>query len=124
MDKSNSMPKILLIDDHPRFLKTLSLALEDDHKILCAEGGGEALAKISRDRLDLVLLDYFMPDLDGLEVLGRMRVWTDRPRVILMSARMNDEICRQAMELGAVDCIEKPFDLPDLRWKIERALKK
>ncbi len=124
LDNSHSMPKILIVYDHPRFLKTLSFALEEDHEILTAESGREALDKIARDRLDLVMLDYFMPDLDGLEVLGRMRAWPNPPRVILMSARLDQEISQQARELGAVDCIEKPFDLPDLRWKIERALKK
>ncbi len=116
------MCKVLIVDDEPRFLTTLSLALEDWYECSTAKSGEDALLGINDKCPHLVITDYFMPGMDGLELIEKLKTEHCSPKVILISGRLNSEIAHQARELGAADCIVKPFDLGDLRSRVERAL--
>lgn len=116
------MSKVLIVDDEPRFLTTLSLALEDCYDCSTAKSGEDALQGINDSCPNLIITDYIMPGMDGMQLIEKLKQERCQPKVILISGRMNSEIAQQARELGAVDCITKPFDLGDLRGRVERAL--
>ncbi|HEX2122620.1 MAG TPA: response regulator, partial [Thermoanaerobaculia bacterium] len=68
------MPRILIIDDEPAIRTTLAQILEDEgHKTTLCESGAQGLAQIAREEFDLVLLDLWLPGIDGLSVLERLR---------------------------------------------------
>ncbi len=116
------MLKVLIVDDEPRFLQTLTLALEDWYECSTACSGEDALQGIDEQCPHLVIADYAMPGMDGLELIEKLKTENCRPKVILISGRLNSEITQQARQLGAADCIAKPFDLGDMRGRVERAL--
>lgn len=116
------MAKILIVDDQERFLQALHIALEDHHEVSLAKGGNEALRRIQEACPQLVLTDYMMADMDGLELIERMRSHAGGPKVMMISAYLNQGVILRALELGASDCVDKPFDLHDLRERINRAL--
>jgi DNA-binding response OmpR family regulator len=108
--------RILIVDDDRRICLTLSLALgELDHEIETAPSGEEALAAIEDRNFGIVLLDLRMPGIDGMEVLRRMRDIAPNTRVILMTAHGGVDSAVEAMKLGAVDFIQKPFTPPEIR---------
>ena len=81
------VPRILIVDDDRTTLRMLSLPLEAaGYTIATASDGATALARLARTRFDLVLLDVWMPGMDGLEVLARLRGAPSRPRVVVMTA--------------------------------------
>jgi DNA-binding NtrC family response regulator len=108
--------KILIVDDEPKIRLVFRTALETDgHAVAEAGDGDEALARLRRERFDLVLLDLRMPLLDGMEVLRRMRdEGLDMP-VILVTAHGSIPDAVRAMRLGAVDFLSKPVRPADLR---------
>jgi CheY-like chemotaxis protein len=116
------MAKILIVDDQERFLQALHIALEDRHEVSTAKGGAEALQRMQEACPQLVLTDYMMPDMDGLEFIEKMRSHQCGAKVMMISAYLNHGVILRARELGASDCIDKPFDLHDLRERINRAL--
>lgn len=116
------MAKILIVDDQERFLQALHTALEDRHEVSTARGGEEALRRIQEACPELVLTDYMMSDMDGLELIEKIRGHACGPKVMLLSAYLNTGVIHRARELGALDCVDKPFDLHDLRTRINRAL--
>ncbi|MEW6516867.1 MAG: response regulator [candidate division FCPU426 bacterium] len=116
------MAKILIVDDHERFLQTMHFALEDLHEVQTARGAEEALRCMEEACPQLVMTDYMMPDMDGLEFIEKMQGHHCSPKVMLVSAYLNHAVIIRARALGASDCVDKPFDLHDLRDRIDRAL--
>jgi len=116
------MSRLLLIDDQLLLLEILQMALEGEHMVITARSGQEGLEIIEQLQIDLVLTDYSMPGMDGLEVLRQIQARKNPPRVILYSACLNEKIVSEAMALGAVACMPKPFDLDELRHRIRQIL--
>jgi DNA-binding NarL/FixJ family response regulator len=103
---------VLVVDDNDVFRRGMVRAVERDAGMQLAgeaDGGEAALAAIERLQPDLVLLDFQMPDLDGLAVLRRLRDAGARPscRVVLVSSSLDDEVKRAAGDAGAAGCIGK-----------------
>jgi two-component system, NarL family, nitrate/nitrite response regulator NarL len=99
---------VLVVDDSPVFRRGMGRAVQVHAGLELigeAEGGHAALEAIDRLRPDVVLLDLRMPDLDGLEVLARMR--ESASRVLLVSASLDEEIERAARAAGAAGCVSK-----------------
>ena len=114
---------ICLVDDEPGILKTLSELLEDEgYQITSAKSGMDALDVIRQDPPDLVFLDVWMPDLDGLEVLKRVRQQFPHMMVIVMSGHGSIETAVQATKLGAYDYLEKPLDSEKITILVRNAL--
>lgn len=116
--------KILIVDDERairRFLSTVLTA--HGAEILEAVRGGDALAAAAAGRPDLVILDLGLPDLDGLEVLRRLREWSDVP-VIVLSVREGEEEKIAALDAGAVDYVTKPFGTGELLARMRAALRR
>lgn len=118
----NDTIRVLLADDEVEFATTLSIRLNlRNFETTVASSGHEALEKIDSKDIDVVILDLKMPDLDGLEVLARLRVNHPKLPVIILTGHGAFEAGREGMELGAFDYIMKPVDLTLLAAKIEEA---
>ncbi len=118
------MSTVLVVDDESDIRSSLRGVLNDEGlRVLEAEGGREALEIVRRERPELVLLDVWMPDIDGIELLRQLRNEPHRPRVVMISGHGNVETAVQATKLGAFDFIEKPFSIDALLQVVSRALK-
>ena len=114
---------ICIVDDEPSILNTLSGILEDErYQVTIAKTGGEALKVIQMEVPDVVLLDIWMPELDGLEVLKRVREQFPHIMVIMMSGHGSVETAVKATKLGAYDYLEKPLDLEKVTILVRNAL--
>lgn len=102
---------ILVVDDQPENIQVLSDILRDRHTVLAAKNGEKALAAISRNKPDLVLLDIMMPGIDGYEVCRRIKASEDTQDipVIFITALSDASDETKGLELGAIDYITKPF---------------
>jgi two-component system nitrogen regulation response regulator NtrX len=118
------MNKILVVDDEQVVLDSVSDILEDEgYDIVQATGGESCLDIMNRALPDLVLLDIWMPGMDGLAVLERIKeAWADIP-VVIMSGHGNVETAVKATRLGAYDFIEKPLSYDSLILTIQNAIK-
>jgi DNA-binding NtrC family response regulator len=116
--------KILLVDDEPGMLRYIKTLLEvDDHHVETASTGEEALAAVEKGLVpDLVLLDLLMPGIDGLEALEGLRKLQPGLKVIMLSCVNDTKKVVQAMRLGAVDYITKPFQKAELDNVIDQCL--
>jgi|WetSurMetagenome_2_1015567.scaffolds.fasta_scaffold332182_1 DNA-binding response OmpR family regulator len=117
---------VLVVDDEPRILRFIKLNLNSKgFEVLTASGGDTALRIITSQRPDLMILDIFMPGLDGFAVLQQLRQTEkneglDRLPVIVISARSS--VAEQAFNLGANDFIVKPFLPEDMMEKIRNII--
>ncbi len=106
---------ILIVDDEPANLKVLTTVLQGEYRVRAAKSGQQALEAMGQDpRPDLVLLDIMMPEVDGFQVLGKMRedpVLRDVP-VIFVTALDDEGNEQQGLNAGAVDYITKPIKAP------------
>ena len=110
---------ILVVDDDERILLFLGKRLRNaGYNYLTARDGFEALDKIRRAQVDLVLLDMMMPVMDGLETIRELRSFSDIP-VIFLTAKgsVNDKI--RGLKIGADDYVSKPFNIDELLARIE-----
>jgi two-component system nitrogen regulation response regulator NtrX len=116
------MARILIIDDEPSIRTTLSGILEDEgHKATACESGEEGIARFARDEFDLVLLDLWLPGIDGLAVLERLRTAGPTP-VIVISGHGSVDSAVRAIRLGAYDFLEKPLSLDRVLLTVNHAL--
>jgi UDP-3-O-[3-hydroxymyristoyl] N-acetylglucosamine deacetylase len=114
---------ILVVDDDERVRCSVGDVLRDEgFRVLTATDGYEAVQAVEAERPDLVLLDVWMPELDGIEVLSRIRESRADLPVVIVSGHGNVETAVKATRLGAVDFIEKPFSIEALLECIHRAL--
>ena len=117
------MATVLVVDDEGDIRRSLRGVLSDEGlRVLEAEDGGSALTLVRSERPELVLLDVWMPEVDGIELLRRLQEEPDRPQVIMISGHGNIETAVQATKLGAFDFIEKPFSIDALLSVVNRAL--
>src|SRR5437868_88690 len=116
------MAKILIVDDEPSIRTTLAKILEDEgHRTALCESGEEALAQAARDEFDLIILDLWLPGVDGMIVLEKLRA-AGAPPVIVISGHGNIETAVRATRLGAYDFLEKPLSLERVVLTISHAL--
>ena len=114
---------ICIVDDEPAILNTLSPILEDEgYQISVAKSGTEVLKMVRSDPPDLIILDIWMPELDGLETLKRLRQQFPALLVIMMSGHGSIETAIKATKLGAYDYLEKPLDLEKVTILVRNAL--
>lgn len=118
-----SADRILIVDDEPQILRFLKPALTAaGYDIIEASTGAEALSLASTRSPDLVILDLGLPDMDGKEVIARLRGWSSVP-VIILSARDREAEKIAALDLGADDYVEKPFGIGELAARVRSALR-
>jgi two-component system KDP operon response regulator KdpE len=114
-------PLVLVIDDELQIRRFLRVSLETNgYRVAEAENGMSAIAEAARLRPDLIVLDFNLPDLTGLEVLKRVREWTNTP-VIMLSVRDAERDKAAALDAGADDYLTKPFSTVELLARLRVA---
>lgn len=114
---------ILIVDDEKNIRMTLSQALESfGFDIHTAVNGEEALNMLERKRFCMILLDLKMPGMDGMDVLRKVRVARPDIKIIIITAHGSIESAVEAIKLGAVDFIQKPFTPKDIRTLVTKVL--
>jgi DNA-binding response OmpR family regulator len=115
---------ILVVDDEKRIVRFIRLNLEQDgFQVISAYDGTEALEQVRRQLPNLVLLDVMMPDIDGFEVLRKIRLASTVP-VIMLTAKGEEDDRIKGLELGADDYITKPFSPRELVSRVKAVLRR
>ncbi|MGB6010365.1 MAG: sigma-54 dependent transcriptional regulator [Desulfobacterales bacterium] len=116
-------PSILIVDDEPSILKSLGGLLSDEgFGVITAANGYEALKIVDTESPDLVLLDIWMPGIDGIETLKEIKKDNPHIQVIIISGHGNIETAVKAIKLGAFDLIQKPLSIDKVIVSINNAL--
>ena len=124
MSKENNLPRILIVDDEPAIQRFLATALAGgEFAVFQAENGHAALAAAVTVKPDVVLLDLGLPDMDGVEVIGRIRQWSQTP-IIVLSVRDREADKVRALDAGADDYLTKPFGVGELLARIRVMLRR
>lgn len=117
------MATILIVEDDAVIAEFMGAVLEkENHKVLLSHSALEGLSSFRMWAVDLILLDLGLPDLDGLEILKKIRESSQIP-IIIISARDHEMNKVEALDLGADDYITKPFGTPELLARIRTALR-
>lgn len=118
-----STERILLVDDDPQILKALRLSIgAAGYTVLTAGTAGQAIEALRREVIDAVILDLGLPDMDGKDVIGIVRQWSEIPIIILSARHMEgDKIA--ALDAGASDYVSKPFGVGELLARVRVALR-
>ena len=107
-------PLILVVEDDAPVRNLITTTLKaQDYKFITAQNGNNAIMEASSHNPDIVLLDLGLPDMDGVEVIERIRTWSDMP-IIVISARSEDKDKIDALDAGADDYLTKPFSVEEL----------
>lgn len=110
----NHKPLILVVEDDTPVRNLMTVTLKtNDYKFLTAQSGNAAIMEASSHNPDIVLLDLGLPDMDGVEVIKKIRTWSNMP-IIVISARSEDSDKIEALDAGADDYLTKPFSVEEL----------
>jgi two-component system KDP operon response regulator KdpE len=119
----NAAPKILLIEDDPQIRKLLRVTLPaNGYDLLEAECGEEGVQMTASHNPEAIILDLGLPDIDGLEVVRRVREWSATP-IVVLTARGQDQEKVRTLDAGADDYLTKPFSTPELLARLRVALR-
>ena len=111
-------PLILIVEDDAPIRNLITTTLKaHEYKFLTAQNGENAILQASSHNPDIVLLDLGLPDIDGIEVIKRIRTWSEMP-IIVISARSEDNDKIEALDAGADDYLTKPFSVEELLARI------
>src|SRR2546425_7167923 len=113
---------VLIVDDDAGVREALHLLLDEEYAVMDAAHGRTALSMVRAERVDLVLLDILMPEIDGLEILQELKALEPDLPVIMLTGVKTVRTTVAAMKLGASDYLTKPFQEEELRAAIRRAL--
>lgn len=117
-------PVALIIDDEVQIRRLLRVVLEgENYQVHEAETGQQGLTEIAGRRPAIILLDLGLPDMEGLEVLKRLREWSEAP-VLVLSVRDDEAGKVAALDAGAEDYVTKPFSTPELLARVRAAQRK
>lgn len=106
--------QVLIVEDDAPIRNLISTTLKThDYKYLTAKSGEEAIIEASSHNPDVMFLDLGLPDIDGVEIIKRIREWSNMP-IIVISARSEDEDKIEALDAGADDYLTKPFSVEEL----------
>ncbi|MEY2555583.1 MAG: two-component system, OmpR family, operon response regulator KdpE, partial [Verrucomicrobiota bacterium] len=117
-------PAAVIIDDEIQIRRLLRVALEaENYQVHEADNGHDGLVEIANRKPAVILLDLGLPDMDGLEVLKRLREWSEAP-VLVLSVRDDEAGKVAALDAGAEDYVTKPFSTPELLARLRAAQRK
>jgi len=116
---------VLVVDDEQDVLQTLESMLKElNFNTIIANNGDKAMEIIENNKIDVVLSDIYMPETDGFELLNNVRAFDKEIVFLMITGKPTIETAVQSIREGAYDYITKPFDLEDLRIKINRCIEK
>ena len=117
-------PLILIVEDDAPIRNLISVTLEaHEYRHIVAPNGGTAIMEASSHNPDIMLLDLGLPDLDGVEVIRKIRSWSNMP-IIVISARSDDTDKIEALDAGADDYLTKPFSVDELLARLRVTLRR
>ncbi|MFH1791257.1 MAG: response regulator [Candidatus Omnitrophota bacterium] len=120
--------KVLIIDDEPDLLETMSYRLSTaGYDIMTALDGATGLNRAAQDRPDLVILDVMMPGADGFEILKKLKETKetrDIPVIVFSCGRQEEEWAKRSLSLGASGYIVKPFESDALLFTVDKFVKR
>jgi two-component system KDP operon response regulator KdpE len=115
--------RVLIVDDEPQILRFLRTTLTaNGFDVVEAATGAEALRHAAADAPDVIILDLGLPDMDGRDVLKKLREWSEVP-VVVLSARAREPEKIEALDAGADDYVNKPFGIGELMARLRAALR-
>ena len=115
--------RVLVVDDEPQIIRFLKPVLDAaGYEMLEASTGADAVRKAATLAPDIIILDLGLPDMDGKDVVSRVRAFTELP-ILILSARDRESEKIAALDLGADDYVEKPFRIGELLARIRTALR-
>lgn len=118
------MYKILIIDDEIQIRRLLRMTLEaNDYQVEEREDAKSGLIASATHRPDVILLDLGLPDMDGLQVIEKLRSWSSIP-ILVLSVQNDEKVMIKALDLGADDYISKPFNTGELLARIRVAIRR
>jgi two-component system KDP operon response regulator KdpE len=116
-------PLILIVDDDIAMIKFISANLKArEYDVILASNGEDALLEVEQNIVDLIILDFMIPVIDGLEVCRRIREWSQVP-IIMLSAKGDEEAKVKCLNTGADDYITKPFGIAELLARVQAAFR-
>lgn len=119
------MTKILIIEDDPRMLRMLEMAVQDeDYDVLTASNGLEGLRKFHNSQPDLVVLDVKLPMMDGVTVCQRIRELSNVPVLMLSATAIAEEDIAKGLEMGADEYVRKPIGAVEFRARLKALLRR
>jgi len=122
------MAKILVVDDDPAILLTAQLILKrDGHEVVTTSNAYAGLAQLEEGRFDLIIIDLFMPEMDGLEAINQVNLRYPQLRIVVASGYPFEQTVAQrpdflATDIAAFISLKKPFRPADLREAVEKCL--
>lgn len=116
--------RILVVDDDAMNLVRTKMILKNHYDLVFAESGREALDKLKKQNIDLVLLDIAMPNMNGIETFERMKDASIEVPVIFLTASGYEDDVRTAAKLGAVNYLKKPFFPQELLKRVAKEFEK
>lgn len=117
------MSRLLIVDDEPQIVRALTPALAAaGYEVVSAAAGEAALSQLAGEPQDVVILDLGLPDIDGKDVIQRVREWSDVP-IIVLSARDLESEKIAALDLGADDFVNKPVGVGELLARIRAVMR-
>lgn len=122
MNNTKNLPVVLVVDDEPAALEAFEAILDGRFEVLTARSGKEALDKIVKEPINLIFLDIKMPDIDGMQVLRKIKEYDGNVPVIMATAVDSTHTAVEAMQLGACDYITKPFDVEEVIAVAQKAI--
>jgi two-component system response regulator AtoC len=122
--KDMNQPLLLVVDDEPGVRQSLQLVFNKSFRVLEATSAEGAIQRVTEERPDVVLLDIVMPGADGLAVLKQMKSIHPDCQVIMLTALNTARTAFTAKGTGAFDYVTKPFDVEELRLRVDHALEK
>lgn len=118
------MAAVLIVDDEVQILRALQINLNArGYSTVTAFTGQNALEQAAQHPVDVIILDLGLPDLDGVEVIRRLRRWNKVP-IVVLSARHGSDDKIQALDAGADDYVTKPFGMDELMARLRAALRR
>jgi len=114
----------MIVDDEKQIVDLIKLSLGEDYEFMESASGEEALAKISQNKPDLVLLDIMMPGMDGYEVAKRLKNNPETKDIVvaMISAKKEDHDILTGIDVGAIAFVTKPFNPVELQEKVDELL--
>ena len=115
----------MIVDDDPELLKTLTESLEKEgYKCISCNNGQDALLNLRKQKFDLVVLDWTMPDFTGIDICRRLRQTSNTTPILMLTARDSIDERVVALDAGADDYLTKPFDIKELYARVRSALRR